>query len=178
MNEQVLLGGGCFWCTEAIFLNLRGVVSVTSGYAGGTTENPTYEEICAGTTGHAEVISVIFDPNEISFTSLLSIFFATHDPTTLNKQGADTGTQYRSVIFYTNEKQKGEATTYIESLNASSSLGSPIVTEIAPYTTFYEAEDYHKNYYANNKEALYCQLVINPKLEKAQKEFAQLLKDK
>lgn len=155
---------------------LKGVENVLPGYAGGFKPNPTYEEVCSGTTGHAEVILVEYDPKQVKYRTLLTIFFASHDPTTPNKQGADIGTQYRSVIFYTSEEQKGQAELFIKELNDSNKTGSPIVTEIKPLDKFYEAENYHQNYYAKNKNAPYCQVVINPKLEKVQKEFANLLK--
>lgn len=176
MNEHIVFGGGCFWCTEAVFENLKGVISITPGYTGGETENPTYEDICTGKTGHVEVISIHYNPQEISFANLLSMFFATHDATTLNRQGADIGTQYRSAIFYTNEEQRLESISYIQSLNESSLEGDPVITEVSPLSVFYEAEEYHKKYYDNNPQAGYCQIVISPKLEKAQKEFAHLLK--
>jgi len=176
-KEVAVIGGGCFWCTEAVFKMLRGVSSVLPGYSGGETKNPTYEQVSNGNTGHAEVIRIEYDPALINFTDLLTVFFASHDPTTRNRQGHDVGTQYRSIIFYTTEKQKQDAEVFIAKLNGSNEKGAPIVTDIEPLTQFYEAEDYHKNYYANNKEAMYCELVINPKLEKVQKDFAQLLSD-
>ncbi|MDP2704901.1 MAG: peptide-methionine (S)-S-oxide reductase MsrA [Patescibacteria group bacterium] len=174
-TKTAVFGGGCFWCTEAIFKMLNGIVSVAPGYAGGEKENPTYDEVCGGTTGHAEVIRIEYDSEKISFRNLLTVFFATHDPTTRNRQGNDVGTQYRSIILYTDENQKKEAETFIRELNDSSEDGKPIVTEIRPLTKFFEAENYHKDYFARNKENPYCELVINPKLEKVQKEFAQLL---
>jgi peptide-methionine (S)-S-oxide reductase len=176
--DTAVFGGGCFWCTEAVFLMLKGVLDVSPGYAGGTKENPTYEEIANGNTGHAEVIRIEFDPKEISFEDLLTVFFGTHDPTTPNRQGNDIGSQYRSVILYTNDAQKTIAEKFIRDLNASSKEGAPIVTEIAPFTKFYEAEDYHKKYYERNKNQSYCQIVINPKLAKVEKEFYELLKKK
>ena len=176
--EIVVFGGGCFWCTEAVFKMLKGVMSVMSGYAGGDAPNPTYEQVCSGDTGHAEVIKIEFDPAEISFRDLLTVFFATHDPTTLNRQGSDVGTQYRSIIFYTSEAQKIEAENFVKEIDSSHSGGAPVVTEVKPLENFYEAEDYHRDYYAKNREKSYCQLVINPKLEKVQKEFAELLKSK
>jgi peptide-methionine (S)-S-oxide reductase len=181
-KEIAVFGGGCFWCTEAIFKKLRGVHSVLPGYSGGTTENPTYEEVSGGRTRHAEVIRIEFNPAEISFETLLTVFFATHDSTTMNRQGNDVGTQYRSAIFYTDEEQKTAAEKFIQNLNDSDSnsppaqAGKPIVTEVTPFDAFYEAEDYHKNYFAAHSDAPYCQLVINPKLEKVQMEFAELLK--
>lgn len=174
--ETAVFGGGCFWCTEAVFKMLKGVSSVVPGYAGGKTENPTYMRVTEGDTGHAEVIQITYDPSQISYETLLTVFFASHDPTTLNRQGADVGTQYRSIILATSPAQEAEARAFISKLNASSEMGAPIVTEVVPLTKFYEAEDYHKNYYENNKDVnRYCELVINPKLEKVQKEFAQLL---
>lgn len=174
--ETAIFGGGCFWCTEAIFKMLKGVKSVMPGYAGGTKPNPTYEEVCGGKTGHAEVIRIEYDPKEIKFRDLLTVFFATHDPTTPNRQGADVGPQYRSVILYTTDTQKEETAQFIAGLNASSSEGKPIVTEIKPLDKFYEAENYHRDYYAKNQGNPYCEVVINPKLQKVQKEFAELLK--
>lgn len=174
--EIAVLGGGCFWCTEAVFKELRGVVSVLPGYAGGMTENPTYEQVSGGNTGHTECIKVEFDPGKVSYKELLTVFFGSHDPTTLNKQGNDVGSQYRSVIFYTTSEQKEIAESFIKELNQASKEGRPIVTEISPLTQFYVAESYHKDYYERNKEATYCQLVINPKLEKVQKEFAELIR--
>ena len=155
---------------------LKGVISATPGYAGGTTERPSYEEVASGRTGHAEVIRVEYDPKIISYHDLLSVFFATHDPTTPNRQGADVGAQYRSAIFYADEKQKEEAEKYIQELEASSKVGDPIVTEISPLTGFYEAEGYHHDYYAKNPSKTYCQLIIAPKVKKAQERFAELLK--
>jgi len=175
MRATAIFGGGCFWCTEAVFKMLKGVQSVVPGYAGGTKEKPTYEEVSSGRTGHAEVIKIEFDPAAISYRELLTVFFATHDPTTLNRQGADVGTQYRSVIFYTDESQKEEAGKFIAELNASSKEGNPVVTEVKPLGNFYEAEEYHKDYYKNNPQNSYCEVVINPKLKKVQKEFAALL---
>lgn len=175
-TETAIFGGGCFWCTEAIFKELKGVMSVMPGYAGGTTPNPTYESVCGGKTGHAEVIKIEFDPTVISFESLLSVFFATHDPTTMNRQGNDVGTQYRSVVLYANDEQKQQAEAYIKELNESHADGQPIVTQVQPLTEFYEAEEYHRNYYENNKDQPYCQVVINPKLKKAQEKFKELLK--
>ncbi len=174
--EQAVFGGGCFWCTEAVFKMLKGVQSVLPGYSGGTTENPTYEEVSTGDTGHAEAISIVFDPALVSFSDLLTVFFGSHDPSTKNRQGNDVGTQYRSVIFYTTEKQKEIVEKMITDLNSQKG-GSPIVTEIAPFTIFYPAEDYHKNYFERHGDVAYCQLVINPKLEKVQEKFAALLKN-
>lgn len=174
--EIATFGGGCFWCTEAIFLELDGVKKVESGYTGGKTENPTYEEVSTGTTGHAEATQITFDPNKISFGELLEIFFATHDPTTLNRQGADIGTQYRSEIFYHNEEQKKEAEDYIKLLDRENTFGKPVVTKVSPAGKFYVAENYHQNYYARNKEKSYCSYVITPKVEKVRKQFAGKLK--
>ena len=171
-----VFGGGCFWCTEAVFKMLKGIISVLPGYAGGTVLNPTYGQVARGKTGHAEVIRIEYDPARISYRDLLTVFFATHDPTALNRQGADIGPQYRSVIFYSDEEQKKEAEKFIKELNASSPEGRPIVTAIEPLTDFYEAEDYHKNYYAKNAGNPYCEVVINPKLQKVQEKFAELLK--
>ena len=174
-TEIAVFGGGCFWCTEAVFKMLRGVVSVLPGYAGGTVENPTYEQVCSGTTGHAEVTRVEYNPIEIPFSDLLKVFFGSHDPTTKDRQGSDVGTQYRSIIFYTTPQQKAEAGEFIREINSSSSEGTLAVTELEPLIKFYEAENYHKDYFARNKEKPYCQVIINPKLKKVQKEFAELL---
>jgi peptide-methionine (S)-S-oxide reductase len=175
-SAVAVFGCGCFWCTEAVFDELRGVKSVVSGYAGGSTKNPTYEEVCGGRTGHAEVIKIEFDPGEIAFKDLLTVFFSTHDPTTLNRQGNDVGTQYRSAIFYANEEQKREAEAFIKELNDSKSFGKPVVTTVEPLGEFYEAEDYHQKYYANNPYQPYCQYMIPPKLTKLHKQFGTLLK--
>jgi peptide-methionine (S)-S-oxide reductase len=175
-SAVAVFGGGCFWCTEAVFDELRGVKSVVSGYAGGSTKNPTYEEVCGGGTGHAEVIKIDFDPTEITFKDLLTVFFATHDPTTLNRQGNDVGTQYRSAIFYANEEQMREAEAFIKELNDSKVFGKPVVTTLEPLGEFYEAEDYHQKYYANNPYQPYCQYMIPPKLNKLHKQFSALLK--
>ncbi len=176
-KEIALFGGGCFWCTEAVFKMMKGVSSVVPGYSGGATKNPTYEEVCSGKTGHAEVTKVEYDPSLVSFENLLTVFFASHDPTTVNRQGNDVGTQYRSVIFYTTPEQKKIAEDFIKDINASHKNGAPIVTEIQPLDMFYEAESYHKDYFARNPENPYCQIVINPKLEKVQHKFANLLKE-
>ncbi len=176
-KEIAVFGGGCFWCTEAVFKMLKGVSNVLPGYASGTTKNPTYEEVSNGNTGHAECTQVEFDPSEVSYRDLLTVFFGSHDPTTLNRQGADVGTQYRSVIFYTTPEQKEAAESFINELNNSNSEGKPIVTEVAPLDVFYVAENYHQDYYERNKEAPYCEVVINPKLEKVVKNFGNLLKD-
>ncbi|MBI4135146.1 peptide-methionine (S)-S-oxide reductase MsrA [Candidatus Uhrbacteria bacterium] len=174
--ELAIFGGGCFWCTEAVFKMLSGVIAVTPGYAGGTKDKPTYAAVSSGKTGHAEVVRVEYDPSKISYADLLTVFFATHDPTALNRQGADVGTQYRSIIFYTSAAQKQEAEQFINELNAVSSKGKPIVTEIKPLEHFFEAEEYHKNFYERNTESPYCQFVIDPKLEKVRKNFAKLIK--
>ncbi len=175
-TEIAVFGGGCFWCTEAIYQELEGVLEVWPGYAGGTTPNPTYEAVCSGKTGHAEAIKIEFDPEKISYKTLLTVFFGTHDPTTLNRQGNDTGTQYRSIILTTSPEQKTAAEAFIK--EAQADLQDPIVTEIKPLETFYEAEDYHKNYYARNVLQPYCQFVINPKLAKLKEKFRELLKKK
>lgn len=175
-SETAVFGGGCFWCTEAVFKMLKGVVSVEPGYAGGTTKGPTYEEVCGGKTGHAEVVKIDYNPDEVSFADLLVVFFGSHDPTTMNRQGNDVGTQYRSAIFYTTETQKSTAEKFIADINASTKEGKPIVTEVVPLDAFYPAEEYHKDYYAENPQNPYCELIINPKLEKVQKQFAALLK--
>ncbi len=179
MTEIAVFGGGCFWCTEAIFNMMKGVVDVRPGYAGGPASGsgPTYEEVCTGTTGHAEVIRIEYDPNLVPYEDLLKVFFGSHDPTTLNRQGNDVGTQYRSVIFYTTPSQKEIAESKINEINQSAKLGQPIVTEVSPLDQFYEAEDYHQKYFENHQNNGYCQVVINLKLEKVQKEFADLLKD-
>jgi len=174
--EKAVFGGGCFWCTEAVFKMLKGVGTVEPGYAGGTTENPTYEEVSGGNTGHAEVIYIEYDPKEVSYRDLLTVFFASHDPTTINRQGNDVGTQYRSVIFYTSDEQKKEAEEFIKEINDSSNEGDSVVTELEPLDKFYKAENYHKDYFENNPEQAYCQVIINPKLDKVKKEFAGLLK--
>ena len=175
-RDIAVFGGGCFWCTEAVFDELRGVISVVSGYAGGNTKNPTYEQVCSGDTGHAEVIRIQFDATQISFGDLMTVFFATHDPTTLNRQGNDVGTQYRSAIFYADEEQKQEAEAFIKELNDSKAFGKPVVTTVEPLGEFYEAEDYHQKYYANNPYQPYCQYMIPPKLNKLHKQFSALLK--
>jgi peptide-methionine (S)-S-oxide reductase len=169
-------GGGCFWCTEAVFQRLKGVTKVESGYCGGSVPNPTYEEVCTGKTGHAECTQIYYDPKIISFTELLKVFFKTHDPTTLNRQGADVGTQYRSVIFYHNEEQRRLAEEIINKLDKEKIWNNPIVTEISAYKKFYKAEDYHQNYYNNNFSQPYCSFVITPKIEKFEKVFKDLLK--
>lgn len=174
--EKATFAGGCFWCTEAVFLEIKGVEQVQPGYIGGTVKNPTYEEVCEGTTGHAEAIEIIYNPNLVSYEDLLEVFFGTHDPTTLNRQGADVGTQYRSEIFYHSEAQKKAAQEFIDLLNGENFYGKKVVTKISPATVFYVAEDYHKNYYNRNKNQGYCMAVIAPKLEKLQKNYQSKLK--
>ena len=174
--QTITLGGGCFWCIEAIFEELKGVESVISGYAGGKTKNPSYREVSSGLTGHAEVVQVNYNPKIISLEELLEIFFSLHDPTTLNRQGADVGTQYRSAIFYHNQAQKDIAENIINTLEANQAFSQPIVTEISPLKTFYEAEDYHQEYYELNQQQPYCQLVIKPKMDKLHKIFAEKIK--
>ncbi|QDU11512.1 peptide-methionine (S)-S-oxide reductase MsrA [Gimesia aquarii] len=174
--EVATLGSGCFWCTEAVFRELKGVKSAISGYSGGKVPNPTYKAVSAGTTDHAEVIQITYDPKQISFTDVLKVFWETHDPTTLNRQGADVGTQYRSAVFYHNEQQKEEATEYKKQLDESGKFKSPIVTEITAFKEFYPAEDYHQDYFKLNPNQQYCQYVIRPKLEKFRSKFADKLK--
>lgn len=173
---MAVFGGGCFWCTEAVFKMLKGVLSVTPGYTGGAVPNPTYEQVSSGSTGHAEVIRIEYDPAMIGFRDLLTVFFATHDPTTKNRQGNDVGMQYRSAIFYMGMEQKVASEGFIKEINASHVQGGTVVTEIVPFENFYEAEDYHKDYFAKNKENPYCEIVINPKLEKVKQKFAELLR--
>ena len=175
-TETTTLGSGCFWCTEAIFLRVKGVLKVESGYSGGSVPNPTYEAVCTGKTGHAEVCQITFDPSIISFTDLLEVFFKTHDPTTLNRQGADVGTQYRSVIFYHSEQQKSISEKIISKLNEEKIWDNKIVTEISPIRKFYKAEDYHQDYYSRNEYQPYCSFVITPKIEKFEKVFSDKLK--
>jgi len=175
-QEIATFGGGCFWCTEAIFDELKGVEKVEAGYSGGETDNPTYADICTGTTGHAEVIHITFNADEVTFAELLDIFFATHNPTTLNQQGADIGTQYRSVVFYHNEAQKTATQNFINALESAEVFENKIVTEITAFDIFYKAEDYHQDYYVNNKNQGYCNAVINPKLIKFRKQFKDKLK--
>lgn len=174
--ETATLGAGCFWCVEAIFQDLAGVQQVVSGYAGGKVGNPTYQQVCTGTTGHAEAVQITFDPEVISFEDLLYIFWRTHDPTTLNRQGADVGTQYRSVIFYHDEKQKAIAEKSKQETEASGLWPNPIVTEITPFSNFYRAEGYHQDYYRQNSNQPYCRVVIDPKVRKFKKEFQDKLK--
>ena len=174
--EAIILGGGCFWCTEAVFSRLQGVRQVISGYSGGIVDHPSYQQICTGTTGHAEVILVYFDPQIISLTSLLEVFWSTHDPTTLNRQGADHGPQYRSVIFYLDERQEQHARQHKEALDESGKFSAPVVTEISPFTNFYPAEGYHQQYFERHSTQAYCQFVILPKVEKLHTLFADKLK--
>ncbi len=175
--QLATFGNGCFWCTEAIFQNIDGVIKVESGYSGGKVKDPTYKEVCSGLTGHAEVIQLTYDPKKVTFEELLEVFWETHDPTTLNRQGNDEGTQYRSVVFYHNEGQQQLAETYKKKLDDSGAFEDPIVTEITPAPKFYKAEDYHQNYYNLNGNAPYCSLIIRPKLEKFKKVFAEKLKN-
>jgi peptide-methionine (S)-S-oxide reductase len=174
-KETIVLGGGCFWCTEAVFKMLKGIISVEPGYAGGHKENPTYEEVSSGKTGHAEATKIEYDPKAISLETLLTVFFATHDPTTLNRQGNDVGEQYRSIILYLTDEQKNISENFIKELDSSSKEGKPVVTEVKKLEEFFPAEDYHKNYYENHKNQSYCQVIINPKLKKVQEKFANLL---
>ncbi len=176
--EIATFGNGCFWCTEAIFQNIEGVDKVESGYAGGKIDNPTYKLVCSGETGHAEVLQIYFDSLKVSFDDLLEIFWKTHDPTTLNRQGNDVGTQYRSSVFYHNDKQKELATKYKAELQTSGAFSKPIVTEIVPFGKFYKAEDYHQNYFNENGEQPYCTFVIQPKVDKFEKVFKDKLKKK
>ena len=175
-TETATFGGGCFWCTEAIFKSLKGVESVESGYSGGKLKNPTYKEVCTGETGYAEVIQITFHPEVISFNELLEVFWKTHDPTTLNRQGADIGTQYRSVIFFHSQEQKETAEMLMSELNSQNVFGKPVITEIAEFEKFYKAEIYHQDYFANNRLQGYCQFVIVPKIEKFRKIFSSKLK--
>ena len=174
--EVTTFGSGCFWCSEAVFSELEGVVKVEPGYSGGTTSSPTYEQVCTDTTGHAEVAQITFDASVISYRELLEVFFSTHDPTTPNRQGADEGTQYRSVIFYGNEKQKKEAEDIIKELSDDKVFRNPIITEVSPLKVFYPAEDYHRDYYNRNSSKPYCQVVIAPKLAKFRAHFQTRLK--
>jgi peptide-methionine (S)-S-oxide reductase len=175
-TDTATFAAGCFWCVEAVFQELKGVLSVTSGYTGGKIKNPSYREVCSGLTGHAEACQIIYDPAVISYDELLEAFWASHDPTTLNRQGADQGTQYRSAIFYHNEQQKKLAEAYKTRLNEEHAFDKPVVTEISPATIFYKAEDYHQNYFNENGDAPYCSYVIVPKLEKFRKVFKDKLK--
>jgi len=175
-KERVVLGGGCFWCLDAVFLRINGVQSVVSGYMGGSNANPTYEAVCSGTTGHVEVVEVVFEKEVIEFTDILRIFFSIHDPTTLDRQGADVGSQYRSVIFTHTDEQMAEANQLIQQLDGTSTWSRPIVTEVKPVDIFYAAEDYHHQYYEGNRSQPYCQYVIDPKIEKLRNSWAKFLK--
>jgi peptide-methionine (S)-S-oxide reductase len=170
-REVATLAGGCFWCLEAIFKEVKGIEKVVSGYSGGTTENPSYSQVCSGATGHAESVQLTFNPKVISFREILAIFFSVHDPTTLNRQGADVGTQYRSAIFYHNAEQKAEAEDAIKQLNATNDWKAPVVTQVEPFKNFHPAEDYHQEYYARNQDQPYCSVVIAPKLDKFRKQY-------
>jgi len=174
--EKAIFAGGCFWCTEAVFQRLKGVESILPGYTGGTIKNPAYREVCTGRTGHAEAIEITYNKKQVSFNTLMEIFFATHDPTTLNRQGADVGTQYRSGIFYTSEEQKELAEAFINKLNDSNYFDAPIVTEITPFVVFYKAENDHQDYYNQNSDQRYCDFTITPKIEKIKKLFSDKLK--
>jgi peptide-methionine (S)-S-oxide reductase len=175
--EQIVLANGCFWCTEAVFQRLEGVASVRPGYTGGSIKNPAYREVCTGRTGHAEAIEITFDPETISYKTLLEVFFATHDPTTLNRQGNDVGTQYRSGIFYNSEAQREGAAAFIEQLTVGKVFPDPIVTEVTPLEVFYPAEDYHHNYFNQNTDQPYCRFVVAPKVEKIKQFYADKLKN-
>ncbi len=175
-SQTIIFGGGCFWCMEAVFQMLRGVASVTSGYAGGKLENPSYEVVSSGTSGHVEVIKVDFDPNIVALDDLLSVFFSSHDPTTPNRQGNDVGPQYQSAIFYTTDEQKATIEAFIGKLTEEKTFSKPIITDLHPLLAFYPAEKYHQNYYRNNSDQPYCQFVIDPKIAKLRKNYAHLLK--
>ncbi len=175
-SEIATLGGGCFWCLEAVYDRMKGVTSVTSGYMGGKRENPTYQQVCSGATGHAEVVQLEFDPDVISYRDILEVFFAIHDPTTLNRQGNDIGTQYRSVIFYHSDEQRRTAEAIIRELESEKAFGDPIVTAMEPAQPFYQAEDYHQEYFANNPNQPYCAFVVAPKVAKFRKKFAERLR--
>ncbi len=174
--QKATFGGGCFWCTEAVFQNVDGVETVVSGYMGGKTEHPTYKEVCSGSSWHAEIIQITFDESKVSFSELLLVFFKTHNPTTLNRQGNDVGTQYRSVVFYESDNQKQETEQMIAKLTAENVFDKPIVTEISPIAQFYKAEDYHQNYFNQNKNQPYCSFVIQPKLDKFSSDFKDKIK--
>jgi peptide-methionine (S)-S-oxide reductase len=176
-TETATLGGGCFWCVEAVYLETTGIVSVVSGYMGGATANPTYEQVCSGRSGHVEVVQLTFDPNAITFREVLEIFFTVHDPTTLNRQGNDVGTQYRSVIFYHSPEQKAVAEEVIRQFTSEKVFDAPIVTAVEPARVFYPAEDYHQEYFANNPRQPYCTYVVAPKLQKFRKKFAERLRN-
>ncbi len=175
ITKAAVFGGGCFWCTEAVFSALRGVHDIMPGYTGGTLANPTYEQVCNGNTGHIEAIRIHYDPAVISFGDLMAVFFNTHDPTTPNRQGNDIGTQYQSAIFYTDESQKAEAEALIKELNETKAYEKPVVTLVRPLDVFYDAEDYHKDYFKNHPDQRYCQIIIQPKLDKLERKFAELL---
>ena len=175
-NEVVVFGGGCFWCVEAVFMEIKGVNSVASGYSGGHVENPSYYEVCGEQTGHAEVVRLEFDPGQITFKEMLEVFFASHDPTTLNYQGADKGTRYRSVVLYTSVEQRDQTSDFIKDLDASGTQPGPVVTQIAEFERFYEAEEEHRQFYLNNPGSMYCQVVISPKVAKVRQKFAKSLR--
>jgi peptide-methionine (S)-S-oxide reductase len=175
-TRTAVFGGGCFWCTEAVFQDLRGVRSVLPGYSGGTVANPTYQQVCTDTTGHAEVVEIRYDPEEISYRDLLGVFFATHDPTTIDRQGNDVGSQYRSVVFYADDEQRQEAERAIAELDAEGVYGAPVVTRLEPLDTFYQAEPYHRNFFRNNPQQPYCTAVIAPKVAKFRKRFLDRLR--
>ena len=174
--EIAVLGGGCFWCVEAVFAEIAGIAAVTSGYSGGRTVNPTYYEVCGEKTGHAEVVQLEFDPFQITYSEILEVFFASHDPTTLNRQGADRGARYRSVILYTTESQQDEAVNFIKVLDASGTENGPVVTEVVPFEVFYPAEREHQLFYQNNPGSMYCQIVISPKVAKVRQKFSSRLR--
>lgn len=175
-TEVAVFGGGCFWCTEAVFLEIKGVNAVASGYSGGHVANPNYYQVCEETTGHAEVVRLEFDPDQISFNEMLEVFFASHDPTTLNYQGADRGARYRSVVLYTTDAQKEQAAEFIKALDADGSQPGPVVTEVSPFEAFYESEPEHRQFYENNPGSMYCQVVISPKVAKIRQKFAKSLR--
>ena len=175
-NEVAVFGGGCFWCVEAVFMEIKGVDSVASGYSGGHVENPSYYEVCGEQTGHAEVVRLEFDPGQITFKEMLEVFFASHDPTTLNYQGADKGTRYRSVVLYTSEEQRDQTSDFIKDLDASGTQPGPVVTQIAQFERFYDAEEEHRQFYLNNPGSMYCQVVISPKVAKVRQKFAKSLR--
>ena len=174
--EVAVLGGGCFWCVEAVFLEIKGIETITSGYSGGHVANPNYYQVCSEKTGHAEVVKLEFDPTQVTFSEILEMFFATHDPTTLNRQGADKGARYRSVILYTSESQKQQAVDFIEALDASGTENGPVVTQIVPFEAFYPAEREHQLFYRNNPGIMYCQIVISPKVAKVRQKFTSKLR--
>jgi methionine-S-sulfoxide reductase len=174
--EIAVLGGGCFWCVEAVFAEIAGITAVTSGYSGGRTVNPTYHEVCSEKTGHAEVVQLEFDPCQVTYSEILEMFFATHDPTTLNRQGADKGARYRSVILYTTESQKDQSAIFIKELDASGTENGPVVTELSPFEVFYPAEREHQLFYQNNPGSMYCQVVISPKVAKVRQKFSSRLR--